>query len=473
MTPPTSERPLGTLMLFVYAAFTFIVMISLPVSALEPETCFSRQHQSAIVDVRLSLNRPTTAMDARVVHSERDCVLACCSEEVKPGAKCNMVVFNGNKHAGDENCFLFHCQMEQDCPLTKAQEGINTYDIYKGLLHPTTVRPSTTTTITTTTTLAPTTPTTAQPTTPKSITTTMPPTTITMTTTTTTTQPTTTTLPSTTTSTPTSTSTPTPTPPPIIIIATMAAVTSSPTTAKASPLSTTSMKKPNKTTKKQTKTSRKGKIHPISITTTQPTHTSTPTTTPNTTPTTTPTTSFPVVTMNKDAKYRTTEKFQPNTETTTTTTTTLPTTTTPLTTTLSTTTTTTTTTTTPPTTTTTIPSTTTTKPPTSPSTTTPTTTTTTTTTTTEAPTTRTTPAVTLLIVPKGAVQSDHILQNSSAARGKGIAAHGAMKSGMVAFVVLVLAILTMALAIGGRKAMESFDRRHYTRLELNDLHYEV
>lgn len=72
-------------MLFVYAAFTLIVMMSLPVSALEPETCFSRQHQSAIVDVRLALNRPTTAMDARVVHSERDCVLACCSEEVKPG----------------------------------------------------------------------------------------------------------------------------------------------------------------------------------------------------------------------------------------------------------------------------------------------------------------------------------------------------------------------------------------------------
>lgn len=43
-----------------------------------------------------------------------------------------MVVFNGNKHADEENCFLFHCQMEQDCPLTKAQDAINTYDIYKG-----------------------------------------------------------------------------------------------------------------------------------------------------------------------------------------------------------------------------------------------------------------------------------------------------------------------------------------------------
>lgn len=83
-------------------------------------------------------------------------------------------------------------------------------------------------------------------------------------------------------------------------------------------------------------------------------------------------------------------------------------------------------------------------------------------------------AASLVIVPKGAVQSDHVLQNSSAGRGKAaVAARGALKSGVVAFMVLGLAVLTLALAVGGRKAMESFDRRHYTRLELNDLHYEV
>lgn len=75
MTPPQ------TLSLFA----TLLVMLSLPVSPLDPETCFSRQHQSAIVNVRLAMNRPATVMDARVVRSERDCVLACCSEEVKPG----------------------------------------------------------------------------------------------------------------------------------------------------------------------------------------------------------------------------------------------------------------------------------------------------------------------------------------------------------------------------------------------------
>lgn len=84
MTPSASARPSWTLRPLL-AATLLLLMTSLPVSAVEPETCFSRQHQNVIVNVRQALGRPTTATDARVVRSERDCVLACCSEEVKPG----------------------------------------------------------------------------------------------------------------------------------------------------------------------------------------------------------------------------------------------------------------------------------------------------------------------------------------------------------------------------------------------------
>jgi len=94
--------------------------------------------------------------------------------------------------------------------------------------------------------------------------------------------------------------------------------------------------------------------------------------------------------------------------------------------------------------------------------------------------TRATLSASPVIVPKGSdrpVQSDRsALQNPSDGQGKpalAVASRGAVKSGVVAFMVLGLAVLTLALAVGGRKAMESFDRRHYTRLELNDLHYEV
>ncbi|XP_023283811.1 MANSC domain-containing protein 1 [Seriola lalandi dorsalis] len=252
MFPPESSPASRTLQLLA-AAVAVILLTLLPVSAVEPETCFSRQHQSARVNVRLALNRPGALMEGRAVRSDRDCVLTCCSEEVKPGAKCNMAVFTAIRRSGEDNCLLFHCPTEQDCPLMKAPDGTNTYDIYKGLIHPTTVRPVTT------------------------------------------------------------------------------------------------------TTTKET----------ISTTTLAPT-------TPATTTTTTTTTQ-----------------------------------------------------------------------------------------------------TSLVIVPKGVLQSDHALQNSSVGRGKAVAARGAVKSGVVAFMVLGLAVLTLALAVGGRKAMESFDRRHYTRLELNDLHYEV
>lgn len=90
---------------------------------------------------------------------------------------------------------------------------------------------------------------------------------------------------------------------------------------------------------------------------------------------------------------------------------------------------------------------------------------------------RTTPASGLLIVHKDAEQSAQSLQSLQVPGLGGKSAPAAspapVRSGMVAVMVLGLAVLTLALAVGGRKAMESFDRRHYTRLELNDLHYEV
>ncbi|CAB1453978.1 unnamed protein product [Pleuronectes platessa] len=202
---PDASRTSQTRRRLASAAAVMMLLASLPVSAVEPETCFSRQHQSARVNVRVAVTRAGTVMDTRASGSERECILACCSEDVKPGAKCNMAVFSGNKHPGEGNCFLFHCQSEADCPLTKAPNTTNTYDIFKGLIHPTTVKPVTTTTTQTTTTP-----------------TTLPPTITTSTTqsTTTTTQPTTTT---TTSSPPTTTQAPATTtaPPPVIILATM------------------------------------------------------------------------------------------------------------------------------------------------------------------------------------------------------------------------------------------------------------
>lgn len=88
MFPPESSRASQTQFVSTAAAVVVVMMLSLlPVSAVEPETCFSRQHQSVRVNVRLAVNRAGTLMDTRVVASERDCVLVCCSQEVKPGER--------------------------------------------------------------------------------------------------------------------------------------------------------------------------------------------------------------------------------------------------------------------------------------------------------------------------------------------------------------------------------------------------
>lgn len=84
MTSLTLSLPMWKLRLLTATA-VLMLMIAPCVLAVEPETCYSRQHQKAIVNVRLALNKTGVVMDPRVVHSERDCVLACCSEEVKPG----------------------------------------------------------------------------------------------------------------------------------------------------------------------------------------------------------------------------------------------------------------------------------------------------------------------------------------------------------------------------------------------------
>ncbi|XP_061570412.1 MANSC domain-containing protein 1 isoform X1 [Cololabis saira] len=500
----TASPASGRHFLKLLVSAVLLAMTSLPAWALEPETCFSRQHQSATVNER-ELNATATARENRAVRSERDCVLACCSETVGPGPRCKMAVFQKNHSPGGDNCFLFRCPGD-DCPLMKAPPGVNAYDIYKGLSHPPTLRSvpmatSTTATSTratstratsttaTSTTATSTTATSTTATSTRATSTTATSTTATSTTATSTTATSTTATSTTATSTTatsttattvqpatrppsptTTTPTPPPTtaPPPVVIIATAPAATAPPT-AVATTTTAAPARKVVKSNKKPNKFAKKGK----------------PSRPPGPAPPARPVTSLPVTAGNRQQTVARTDAPKPPPTTThapptstptkphappTTTRTTPTTTTTPAKTT---------------------PTTTHAPPTTTPTTTTPTTTSTpakTTPTTTHAPpTTRTTPASTLIAFPKVALQSDRPLPSSHAPLGShaphnastagraatGLAAQGALKSGVVAFMVLGLAVLTLALAVGGRKAMESFDRRHYTRLELNDLHYEI
>ncbi|XP_045075098.1 MANSC domain-containing protein 1-like [Coregonus clupeaformis] len=337
-----------------------------PVSGSDAETCFSRQHQNATVNVRQALARPTTVMDSRVAQSERDCVLACCSEDVKPGITCTLAVFNPHKPSeppNNHNCHLFHCQNEQDCPLLAAEHGINTYDIFKDTQLPPLQHQH-------------------------PIETQLPPLQHQ--------HPIETQLPPLQHQHPIETQLP-------------ALQHQHPIETQLPPLQhqhpiDTQLPPLQHQHPVDTQLPSLQHQHPVdtqlpSLQHQHPVDTQTPSE------------------LLKDSSQHTT--------TTTTTTTTAA------------------------------------------------TTTTMTPAAIEPLNPRTTPEKDLLLVPKG-VQADPFSPGTEGqGGGKEVAGRGALKSSLVAVVVVGLAILTLALAVVGRKAMESFDRRHYTRLELNDLHYEV
>ncbi|XP_057710493.1 MANSC domain-containing protein 1 isoform X2 [Corythoichthys intestinalis] len=121
---------------------TLVLALALASARSRSERCYSRQHRNVEVDGRAAAGAPGAASDSRALASEQDCVLTCCSLEMRPGAKCNVAVFDGNKRGGEDNCFLYHCPDERDCPLKKSPVGACTYDIFKGSIHPSAGRPA-------------------------------------------------------------------------------------------------------------------------------------------------------------------------------------------------------------------------------------------------------------------------------------------------------------------------------------------
>ncbi|KAI7792205.1 MANSC domain-containing protein 1 precursor, partial [Triplophysa rosa] len=342
------------------------------------ETCYSRQHRGVTVNIRLALTKGTVMIPQKKP-SEKDCILTCCSEDVKPGVKCNLVVYKPVEESSGENCHLFNCPSEQDCPLMAAEAGVNTYNIFRGLTHPTTkvngrttAKPATAVNTQLSTTTPRTTTITAAPTTPQ---------------TTTSTQQTTTT------------------------ITTSAAETEEEPTETHVILQTTHMTSTTTTTQptttQSTSTVTKARAHQR------------PAVKPNRKP-------------NKPMRGPESHSFKPTKAKTPTT---QPTTTTPTTTTITTTTT--------------------------------TSTTITTSSSAVSPASAGTPVVLLDI------ESKQRAVDVSSAPGKNRFSRMMWKNSLVAVVVITLIFLLLILALVARKAMESFDRRHYTRLELNDLHYEV
>ncbi|XP_037098791.1 MANSC domain-containing protein 1 [Syngnathus acus] len=355
-----------------------VLALAPPCVRSQPESCFSRQHANAAVNARVALAATAgVTAAARSAKSEQECVLACCSQRVQAGAKCNVAVFNGNKHGGgggEDNCFLYHCPNERDCPLTQAPPGVRTFDIFKGVIHPSTVRPAATSIASA----------------------------------------------------------------PALTIAAGRDVFVTVAAAKSADKAATKQKKAksDKKPKSQVAAAAPKTAASAPLSTPPPPSTPRPPTSAASAPPPSATTPAPVTTTPAAATSK------PQSPTTTTTT--------------------------PP------PSSTTLPPTPSPS---------------AAPVTPSPPTSTsppLLTTPSsrlttatpitpgsGRSQASKVPAGSQESGGK--MSSGAPRSGVVAFLVAgaVALMLALAVALGGRKAVESFDRRHYTRLELTDLHYDL
>ncbi|XP_065109444.1 MANSC domain-containing protein 1 [Paramisgurnus dabryanus] len=369
----------------------------------DKETCYSQQHRSVTVNIHLAVTKGTI-MSPREKPSEKDCILTCCSEDVNPGVKCNRVVYKPPEESSSENCYLFFCPSEQDCPLMTAELGVNTYNIFKGVTYPTTkvigraaAKPSTN--------LNPKLNTTTSTTKP-------PPTTMIKTPVATTTKPTITKLPITTTTSATpslgptteASESPTEGPTELLKTASMTGATVATTTTTTTQSTTTTTTQP--TMKKENK-STTTKACPPARPAAKPSRPRKPSTSLR----------GPETHSVKPTKAKT-ATTHPITST-------------------------------------------------APSTTAPTTTSM------AAP--QTSAGTTVEIDSKErALKLDPLLPPVlGSAPVKPRFSRTIWKNSLVAVVVITLIFLLLILALVARKAMESFDRRHYTRLELNDLHYEV
>nr|XP_023670984.1 mucin-2-like [Paramormyrops kingsleyae]XP_023670985.1 mucin-2-like [Paramormyrops kingsleyae]XP_023670986.1 mucin-2-like [Paramormyrops kingsleyae]XP_023670988.1 mucin-2-like [Paramormyrops kingsleyae]XP_023670989.1 mucin-2-like [Paramormyrops kingsleyae] len=262
-------------------------------SSATTKQCFSKERTNLIINASAAFLARTTVLDARTSLSQQACLLDCCSQEV---FKCNWAVYRPDKPSGSENCYLFYCEREEDCPLIP-MNGVNSYNIFTGVDYPSmnhltttkaATQPSTTPRVTIRVTAKPTYVTT--PSTPTA-------TTHTSTAVTTPTQPVTTTQPTTTTIT---------TLPPTITQPSISTTLPSITSTEPSITTTTTTTTTTVTTSTQPASSRQTTttIQPASTTQQLPATTRTPqpsSTTAHTQPTTTLTSSQPTTTTTESA----------------------------------------------------------------------------------------------------------------------------------------------------------------------------
>ncbi|XP_069820538.1 MANSC domain-containing protein 1 [Dendropsophus ebraccatus] len=92
------------------------------------QKCVPRPIPDMVIDISDAVARGTRFTDPLSVSSEEECLSACCMDR-GGDQDCNLLIFDGRKGPGLQNCYIFHCPMESSCPLVPSP-GVFTYSLW-------------------------------------------------------------------------------------------------------------------------------------------------------------------------------------------------------------------------------------------------------------------------------------------------------------------------------------------------------
>uniref|UniRef100_H3BGP2 MANSC domain containing 1 n=1 Tax=Latimeria chalumnae TaxID=7897 RepID=H3BGP2_LATCH len=97
------------------------------------EHCFTDQMEDVIIDIKAALPLGVRSREPLYTAAAEVCTNLCCDGvKINGQKKCNLVIFDFRKHPQQDNCYLFHCPSAEACPM-KTLKGLKSYRIRRVL----------------------------------------------------------------------------------------------------------------------------------------------------------------------------------------------------------------------------------------------------------------------------------------------------------------------------------------------------
>ncbi|NWS38067.1 MANS1 protein, partial [Probosciger aterrimus] len=91
--------------------------------------CSAERMENTIIDINLSLPKGVRGAEPVYVSDPEACVRACCSGvKISGDKKCNLMIFDARRTSAHPNCYLFYCPSTEACPM-KPAAGLVSYKV--------------------------------------------------------------------------------------------------------------------------------------------------------------------------------------------------------------------------------------------------------------------------------------------------------------------------------------------------------